>query len=303
MNYNINTTISQDPTLNQYIKHSVKAAERTNQLAAVYYDLYQETNEEKYLNLFNNTANCHDFAMFRHYMDHEKTTKVKKLNRCKNPLCIFCSWVDAKKRYNILAGAVELLKTEGYCPKHLVITVPNCSGKELRKQTDNLHKVIARTLRHFKVEGYYRSTEISYNPKTDTYHPHAHILITDYIPVQDLETVAAKAYKSLCPEYDAEYIIAHISSCNYVKELCKYITKPTDYKYDQLRELIVNESIKGLRKYAMAGHIKRAYKRINQVTQIQTAMQKTELEFFGWYDALYNLYNGKQVFRTDIIEK
>lgn len=303
MYYNTQKTISQDATLNQYFTHSIKAKERTNLLAEVYFQLYKETEEEKYLNLFNNTANCHDFAMFRHYLDAEKTTKVKKLNRCKNPLCIFCAWVDAKKRYNILNGAIEYLKTEGYAPKHMVITVPNVGIEQLRLQIDILHKVIAKTLRHFKVEGYYRATEISYNERENTYHPHAHILITDYIPIDELERYAAAVYKGYCPTYNEDYIIAHISSCNYVKELCKYITKPTDFGHEQLYEIIKTESIKGLRKYAMSGHVKAAYRKVNQLIQIQTAVQKTEWEFFGWYDALYNLYNGQQIYKTDIFTK
>lgn len=303
MNYNTLKTQCQDTTVNQYFSHSIRAAERTNTLAAAYYNLFEETGSEKYLNLYNNTANCHDFAMFRHYMDNESTTKVKKLNRCKNPLCIFCAWVDAKKRYNILNGAIEYLKTEGYQPKHLIITVPNCSIKELRQQLDILHKVIAKVLRHFKVSGYYRATEITFNKKENTYHPHAHILITDFIAIDKLEAAAAAAYKSYNAQYNQEYLIAHISSCNYVKELCKYITKPTDFEYTQIYELIKEESIKGLRKYAMSGHIKEAYKKVNQLIQIQKAVEKTDLEFFGWYDALYSLHNGNQIYKTDIYTK
>ena len=303
MNYTTEKVKSQDKTIAQYIKHSNKSQERTNILAEVYFQLWKETKEEKYLNLHNNTANCHDFAMFRHYLDNESTTKLKKLNRCKNPLCVFCSWVDAKKRYNTLAGAVEYLKTEGYTPKHLVITVPNVKIDNLKNQINILHKVITQTLRHFKVQGYYRSTEISYNAKENTYHPHAHILITDYIEIDKITQFSANIYKKYDQNYKYDYIIANISKCDYVKELCKYITKPTDFEHKQIYDLIKHESIKGLRKYAMSGHIKEAYKKINQFSQIQNAMQKTELEFFGWFDALYNLNNGKQLQKSEICTK
>lgn len=303
MYYTKNPTISQDKIVNQYAEHSKKAITRTSELCSALFRLYEETENETLLNTYNNVSNCHDLAFFRHYFDETNTTKLKKLNRCKHPLCTFCQWVDAKKRYSILNGAVEMLKMEGYQPRHVVITVPNVKIENLRKQLDNLHNVIAQTMRHFKVSGYYRATEITFNKKTKEYHPHAHILLVDYIDINDLCEKTAEIYKKYDKNYDRDYLIAYASKCNYVKELCKYITKPTEYSTNEIYDLIKYGAIKGLRKYSASGVIKDAYKRVNSLISTQRAVEKTELEFFGWFDALYNLHTGEMIHNTDVFGK
>lgn len=303
MYYTKNHTISQDKIVNLYVERSKRANIRTSELSSALFRLYEETENETYLNTYNNVANCHDLAFFRHYFDDDGTTKLKKLNRCKHPLCTFCQWVDAKKRYSILNGAVEMLKSEGFQPRHVVITVPNVTIENLRKQLDNLHAVIAQTMRHFKVSGYYRATEITYNKKTKEYHPHAHILLVDYIEINKLCEKTAEIYKKYDSAYERDYLIAYASKCNYVKELCKYITKPSEYSENEIYDLIKFESIKGLRKYSASGVVKDAYKKVNSLINTQKAVEKTELEFFGWFDALYNLHTGQMLHNTDIFGK
>ena len=281
---------SQDnKVINLYKKHSAAAFKRTVSLTEAYMKLYKATDSHYYLRRAEAVKSCHDFALFRKYLDPDDTTELKKLNRCKNSLCTFCNWVDAKKRYSILAATIEKLKNEGYKCIHCVITVPNCNIEELQEQINNLHKIIAKTLRHFKVNGYYRSTEISYNKKNNTYHPHAHILITDYINIYQLEEFTGKEYKKLMPGYDKTYTICYISKCNYVKELCKYITKPNDYNVEQLQDMIQNDAIYKVRKYASGGIIKATYKETETLIKTLTTAKRTELTLFGFYDMLVSL--------------
>ena len=272
-----------------YKKHSYAAAKRTEELSKAYLQLYNDTGSEYYKRRYEAVVNCHDYALFRKYLDPNDTTELKKLNRCKNPLCTFCNWVEAKKKYSILAGTVTQLKESGVPLIHCVITVPNCNIKDLNKQINILHKIITRTLRHFKVSGYYRATEITYNKKNDDYHPHAHLLITDYIPIYQLTAFTAKIYKEYDPDYNRDYTICYISKCNYVKELCKYITKPNDYNQEQLKELIKNEAIHGIRKSARGGIIKNAYKQTDTIIKVLKKSKTTELEMFGFYDELIPL--------------
>ena len=296
---NINTDISitnnrspgtteSNKAVDLYKKKAISAEARTQNLYKAYMELYKETNLQYYYKRAEAVINCHDYAMFRHYYDPNDTAKLKKLNRCKNPMCTFCQWVEAKKRYKFLSASIAML--QDYKLNHIVITIENCTADVLQSRLNLLHKIITATMRHFKVRGYYRATEITYNQKEKTYHPHCHLLITDFIPIHELQAFVAEAYKVAVPNYTRDYCICYAKrATNYIKELCKYVTKPTDFKTEELKEMIKHESLYHVRKIACGGIIKDTIKNAKMLLSAYEASQKTELELYGFTDLLHYL--------------
>lgn len=272
-----------------YRKKAILAETRTKNLHKAYMQLYKETNLQYYLKRAESVGNCHDYALFRHYFDPGNTAKLKQLNRCKNPMCTFCQWVEAKKRYTFLSASIAILQQE-YKLNHVVITIENCTADVLQSRLNLLHKIITATMRHFKVQGYYRATEITYNKKDKTYHPHCHLLVTDFIPIYELEAFVAEAYKKAIPTYTRDYCICYTKrATNYIKELCKYVTKPTDFDTEELKEMIKYESLHHVRKIACGGVIKNTIKTAKTLLSVHQMAEKTELELYGFTDILHYL--------------
>lgn len=109
---------------------------------------------------------------------------------CKTRLCPLCSWRRSIKIAMHTRAILSALMAD--CPDvdfiFLTLTVPNVSASELPGKLSQMFKAwdkmtaSGRNLSDAKrfnsaILGYYRGLEITYNSKTDTYHPHFHCLL------------------------------------------------------------------------------------------------------------------------------
>lgn len=94
---------------------------------------------------------------------------------CGDRFCPICQWRRANDTYHYMQYIIENLPK----PENIVmmtVTVPNCAGSELRDTIRNITKRINEMFRSnplykYNVLGRASALEVTYNSKTDTYHP------------------------------------------------------------------------------------------------------------------------------------
>lgn len=191
-----------------------------------------------------NIEGCGTYLQFVKTPDSKKS--LKNANFCRERMCPMCQWrrsiklgVQADKIYRALTD-------QGYKHVFVTLTLKNCKGEELSETVDHLVKSAQRWRRHKAIDavvrGAYRALEITYNPETDTYHPHIHALLTvdgDYFDKDNadyitLDKLIATWRTAADLDYDPSVSIEAVrqkenqtitSAC---AELCKYPAKTAE---------------------------------------------------------------------------
>lgn len=97
---------------------------------------------------------------------------------CNTRVCHICTRIRTAKLMN---GYVDQIMSLGDI-EFVTLTIPNCSGGDLNTIVDRMLKQIILIIRNFRekrgirISGI-RKLEITYNVKTDTFHPHLHLLV------------------------------------------------------------------------------------------------------------------------------
>lgn len=272
-----------------YIIHTEKNTKRKQAIIRAYKQIIKETGSGTYKNKLKAVEECGTYFHFKKY--ETGATECVKANRCKDRYCSYCNWVEARKKRKILMIATENLRERYKHINHLTITVPNVPAEKLNRQTNVLHSLITRALRHFGVKDYYRTTEITYNKEAGTYHPHAHILILKYIKIEELSAYLSRLYKEYDPSYKEDFIVCWATGKSAVTELTKYITKPDDFTDKAIQELINHEALKGVRFSASAGVIKEECAEAKKIIRAIEIREKAEQQEYN-YNNLRVLYRN-----------
>lgn len=142
-------------------------------------DIFEDLGYKK--SLVERVQTCGDVLRFIRREDG--SLKLYQAYFCKNKLCPMCNWRRSMKySYQTSRIVDEAIKQE---PKarflFLTLTVKNVEGEALNSTISQLTKSFDRLFRRAKVKknliGYLRSVEVTHNDKTDTYHPHIHVLM------------------------------------------------------------------------------------------------------------------------------
>lgn len=102
---------------------------------------------------------------------------------CRDRMCPLCAWRLSMRRFASMYTIVDGLTT-AYPESRwqfVTLTLRNCKGTELTKTIDEMsaawNKIASNpTFKEFYT-GWARSLEITYNPVTNTLHPHYHVLL------------------------------------------------------------------------------------------------------------------------------
>lgn len=150
----------------------------------------------------------------------QKDGRVKTW-RCSYRWCAVCGAIRSAKMFD--AYGDELMSWSS--PVLVTLTIPNVSGNKLRPVVSDLHKKFQQVWRLLKKQGYdvklVRTTEVTYNVKTDTYHPHLHCLVSEAVVGRLLIEYWLKKYPT------AKRAAQDIRSANSgsIAEVVKYSTK------------------------------------------------------------------------------
>jgi hypothetical protein len=108
--------------------------------------------------------------------------KIHTANYCGNRFCPVCSWRAARKdalKLDVLMRHIE--QTQGKAYIMLTLTAPNVPGDMLSEALDAYNAAYKRLCLLSQVKavnrGYVRKLEVTYNAKTNTYHPHMHVIM------------------------------------------------------------------------------------------------------------------------------
>lgn len=229
---------------------------------------------------FQKVSSCADFMRFLHGVEVEAGTGVilkedKKVvtqaSFCQNRFCPRCSKGKAQKDAVLISTMTKYFESSGYAFIFLTLTVPNCQGKVLSKTLSDMGSAFNLFMKYDQIQkavkGYIRKTEVTYNKKTDSYHPHFHCLLAvrksyfssrDYIKRDGWLALWQKATKdpSIC-QVDVRRAGKNGME-KAILELSKYMAKDSDYKesIEVFRTFYL--SLKGKRLIVYGGCFKQA---------------------------------------------
>ena len=192
-------------------------------------------------------SECGSFLFFDRNI--EQKLRLNRANFCRVRLCPMCSWRKSLKLFGQVSRIVDELLNQQLTTRFIFVTltVPNCKADRLTKVMNdinkafsyltNINKTFARAKR-FKENllGYMKAMEVTYNQRTDTYHPHIHCLFAiksayfsndGYITKSEWQGIWSQAMNS------NRELIVHVetiknSTSKAVAEMSKYPVKPTD---------------------------------------------------------------------------
>lgn len=179
--------------------------------------------------------------------DTEGRLRLKKAHFCRVRLCPMCQWRRALKYYGQMRQIVEWLR-EQRAQQHakpyewvlLTLTTKNVPGSELSQeltaQAEAWGRLTKRKEWRAAIQGALRTTEITYNARENTYHPHMHCMLAvmpsyftgrTYISQERWRALWASAARL---GYDPSVDVRRVKSIEGgVAEVAKYATKPSDY--------------------------------------------------------------------------
>lgn len=200
--------------------------------------------------------------------------KVLKTYNCGFRLCPRCAWIKSKRMATKLATVVEYLRGEGYVFLFLTLTVVNCKREELRSTLKMMADAWAKLRRRgaFEaVDGFFRKLEVTYNKKSDTFHPHYHVMLAVKPSYFKKAYVKRARWLQLWQECtgDSRIIIVDIrrmkDTFRDVLELSKYQAKDAEYLEDDMSVIgDLYKGIKGTKETFAGGVVKDAFQLYDQ---------------------------------------
>ena len=207
---------------------------------------------------------CGDFLTFM--VNEAKDMRLYKANFCRDRMCPACQQRRSRVVFHQVKDVCNSIVKAHPTYKYLLLTltVPNVPIEDLNSKILEMGKAWLKLSRRviFKksVKGWFRTIEITYNAKTNTYHPHYHILLCVPSNYFTKNYIAQSKWLELWQDVMNDYSITQvdirkikpnpkktgsdaISSAS--AEVGKYATKPSDYlkKTNTVDEYIADSKV------------------------------------------------------------
>lgn len=211
-------------------------------------------------------------------------TEISSANLCRDRLCPTCQWRLSLRRFAEMCATVSLINDiEQMDAGFLTLTVRNCKPENLRYTLQTMasdwNRLMAQRWIKPLLFGSARSVEITYNARTNTFHPHFHIITftnpffeegdlrarftrgwqkaarLDYVPVTD--------FRFIKPDANGSGGVDDVRLTGAILETYKYATKSDELAYmplDVFRQFVT--AIQGLRFSSFTGIVKDARKQL-----------------------------------------
>lgn len=265
-NFTTNTAEMQD-ILNETLD---KIAERVRYKNSIV-DNFKNTLPEKQ---FRYLSECGDF------IGVNKAKQIVKANFCKNRLCPVCNRRYSAQKWAKMKNIANQIKID-FNPVYalLTVTVKNVKGEKLSEEITRLMRSIDRmhkaTIWQNNVIGYFRSLEITYNQKEDTYHPHYHYILAlptnytdDMIPTYEWRHLWERSARL---NYNSQIDIRLINENNLdggIAEVAKYAVKISSViTKGETAIKTIQTAIKGRRLISYGGAMKQYAKDLDKLTE------------------------------------
>lgn len=186
----------------EYIVKLLKNRKYNHIITTYYEQLKNEPDFNNFINIDNKVDTIHDCNRFW-LLDVYERNKVKdfiKTNFCKDKFCSTCKKAKQANRTYKFVPELEKYEDNLY---HLVLTVPDVFGEDLKKTLSKMFISFQKLIRYlslraklkdvdidYKFKGAIRSLEITFNNKTELYHPHLHCAVVfEDNPVEKKENI------------------------------------------------------------------------------------------------------------------
>lgn len=196
---------------------------------------------------------CGTYLEFTEYSSDDEKLHLTYANFCRDRLCPMCSWRRTYKIFGQVSKIMDVIEKD-YAFLFLTLTVPNVDGELLPAKVDQMQKAFNSFMRYSAikkaVKGYIRILEITYNRKSDTFHPHFHVILavspsyfkhSDYIKRDDWLKMWQRAMKDnsitqvdvrrIKDKFSSDCVEAVQNVKSAVAEVAKYAVKDSDYIY------------------------------------------------------------------------
>ena len=178
-----------------YINDVIKNKDYNKIIIEHYQRLAVEFPDVNFSNNIENISNCNSWWLMDHYKE-QKIKDFKKTSLCKDKFCSNCKKVKQASRLSKFVPIIEDLSKDKNI-YHLVLTVPNCNGTNLKDTIKKMFKNFYSLNRYLNLNlkirgldfsqygysGSIRSLEVTYSK--DDYHPHLHCIIAFDKPLDD----------------------------------------------------------------------------------------------------------------------
>lgn len=186
---------------------------------------------------------CGDYLV----MLEDDTGEHRKLDYgffCKQRLCSGCAWRSAVKSAQCISAIAQKMSDDGYIMIFVTLTVPNVAGDKLRKTIQHLGRSWLRLTKRKRYAVWtdgVRKIEITYNAKTDTYHPHMHMVLfvtpgyfaRHYVSRAQL----LKDWREVTEQPEITQVdirrCRDLGATNAILEVAKYSAKASDYAHSE----------------------------------------------------------------------
>lgn len=238
--------------------------------------------------------------------------RLTKTSSCHVRLCPVCQWRRSINTYRNTARIYT--KPELQRCKHLFLTltqknVPeNQLGAELTKISKAFTKLMKRKEIREVVKGYMRSTEVTRNKKTGTYHPHIHAILTVPKSYGSREYIRKDRFAEMWAEiqhleYSPVVDIRAIKKMDgkALAEIAKYSVKPSDYLMQNETETAriietLDAALDGKRFISYGGIVRDVKRQILGNKDIEDEESEVISEFEEWEKAVYEWHFGTQTY-------
>lgn len=161
------------------------------EISKYFFQLYIENkrDKKKYLGLAGNVRDCLKFWWWNAYHNN-KVLDLQKNSQCHSRFCSNCRKLDLARAMNNFKPHFQNLILQDYVPCLLTITVPNCSGSDLKFTLDKMQRAFNRFYKWYSLDnknGYkdrflrfyaaIKCIEVNYSKRRGDYHAHYHGLV------------------------------------------------------------------------------------------------------------------------------
>ena len=235
-----------------------------------------------------------------------KKIKLVKASSCHVRLCPICAW---RRSLNVFRNLSAVYAEDRKQHKHIFLTLTqkNVTAEELDGEIQKISKGFLRLIR-FKelkeiVQGYTRCIEITYNKRSNTYHPHIHAILSVkksyggkyYLPQKFF---VEKWQKILELDYLPIVDIRKIEQLNgkSVAEIAKYSIKSVDYLENGADIEILDKVLDGKRLISYGGCIRKLKQQILK-NEIEEENNQEFEDWKEWERIIYEWHFETEMYR------
>ena len=243
---------------------------------------------------------------------------------CCTRLCPTCAKRKSLRWIFALSLMIEYVNsTYDYEYLLLTLTAPNVKGDDLHDQLTKYSKAFDNMLKRKKYKaidkGFIRKLEITYNKKTDTYHPHYHVIIAvnkSYFKDKDLyikrdtwlkdwqhamkdDSITQVDIRKVYNKSTADSDLTKSSIQTGILEVAKYTAKSGDYLISEDVFIAFWNALKYMREFTFGGCFKEAHN-LFKLGELDELIPEDETKWF--YRLIYRWSDIKMSYSDFLTE-